>query len=148
MRWYRSAIAGLAATFTLAIGAGVADARGPSLDRLPVASMVDVPATQYASASTLAERGGTPVEIALAVTGRFEGSAQHVIQVNQGVEAPTASRVTVIRDGLLDDSVRGDRWDVRLERTQAGHWTIKEVKRAWRCRRGGAPDRFAATRCP
>lgn len=148
MRWYRFAVAALAATFTLAIGAGAAEARGPALDRLPVAGMAGVPATEYASASTLAERGGTPVEIALAVTGRFEGSAQHVIQVNQGAEAPTASRVTVIRDGLLDDSVRGDRWEIRLDRTSAGTWAIKDVKRAWRCRRGGAPDRFVATRCP
>jgi hypothetical protein len=147
MRQYRFGVAVLVVTFVQATSAGPADARGPSLDRLPVAGTVAVPAAEYASASALAERGGTPVEIALAVAGPFEGSTQHVIQLNQGAEAPSASRVTVIRDGLLDDSVRGDRWEVALERTQAGGWTIKEVKRAWRCRRGGAPDRFVATRC-
>lgn len=148
MRPYRFGVVVLAVTLVQTTSAGPADARGPSLDRLPVAGTVGVPAAEYASASALAERGGTPVEIALAVTGPFEGSAQHVIQVNQGAEAPSASRVTVIRDGLLDDSVRGDRWEIRLERTQAGVWTIKDVKRAWRCRRGGGPDRFVATRCP
>lgn len=127
---------------------GAADARGPSLTQLPVAGMATVPRTEYAAASRVAERGGTPVEIALAVAGPFEGSTQHVIQVNRGAEAPTASRVTVIRDGLLDDSVRSERWEVMLERTTAGVFAIGEVKRAWRCRRGGGPDRFAAARCP
>jgi hypothetical protein len=103
---------------------------------------------QYAEAKALASRGGTPLDIALAVAGSFEGRTQHVIQVNEGAEAPTASRVTVLRDGLLDDSVRGERWDISLERTADGVWRIKEVKRAWRCRRGAQTDSFAATRCP
>jgi hypothetical protein len=68
--------------------------------------------------------------------------------VNQGAEAPSASRITVLRDGLLDDSIRGERWEILLARTPAGFWTISEVKRAWRCRRGARPDRFATIRCP
>jgi hypothetical protein len=140
-----SIVLGIAA---LAPVAGPADARAPSLAQLPVAAMATVPAAEYATASVLAERGGTPVEVALAVAGPFEGSAQHVIQVNQGAEAPTASRVTVLRDGLLDDSIRGERWEVLLKRTSAGSWAISEVKRAWRCRRGAQPDRFATVRCP
>jgi hypothetical protein len=127
---------------------GPADARGPALAQLPVAGMATVPRTEYATASAAAERGGTPVEIALAIAGPFEGSTQHVIQVNQGAEAPSASRVTVLRDGLLDDSIRGERWEILLARSPAGFWTISEVKRAWRCRRGAQPDRFATVRCP
>jgi hypothetical protein len=54
----------------------------------------------------------------------------------------------VVRDGLLDDSVRGLRWEVALERTQAGGWRIAEVKRAVRCRRGADTERFLAGPCP
>ena len=130
------------------LAGGTADARALSLAQVPVAGAVTVARAEYGEASAVAARGGTPVEIALAVARPFEGSMQNIIQVNQGAEAPSASRVTVLRDGLLDDSVRGDRWDVALERAQSGAWTIKEVKRAWRCRRGAGPDQFAAVRCP
>jgi hypothetical protein len=124
-----------------------ADAVG-SLLVLPVDSMKPVAAAEFRKASALAARGGAPLDIAMAVVGAFEGSTQHILQVNEGSEAPTASRVTVLRDGLLDDSVRGERWDIALERTAAGAWSIKEVKRAWRCWRGEQTERYAATRCP
>lgn len=131
----------------VAAGAGAAD-RPASLADLKVAGMQRVDPSRYAEATALAARGGTPVDIALAVVGPFEGSSQHIIQVNQGAESPSASRVTVLRDGLLDDSVRSERWEVALQRTAAGAWSIREVERAWRCRRGGQTDRFVATRCP
>jgi hypothetical protein len=131
----------------VAAGAGAADRRNSLVD-LKVAGMQRVDPAQYAEAAALATRGGTPVDIALAVVGPFEGSSQHIIQVNQGVESPSASRVTVLRDGLLDDSLRSERWEVALQRTAAGAWSIRQVERAWRCRRGGQTDRFVVTRCP
>jgi hypothetical protein len=127
---------------------GLATDRRSSLADLKVAGMQQVAAAQYAEAAALASRGGTPLDIALAIVGPFEGSTQHIIQVNEGAESASASRVTVLRDGLLDDAVRSQRWDIALERTTAGAWSIKEVGRAWRCRRGGQTDRFVATRCP
>ena len=136
------------------IGAALFAAAGWASDKHGSLADVKVTATQrvaearYADATVLAARGGTPLAIALAVAGPFEGSTQHVIQINEGAEAPTASRVAVLRDGLLDDSVRGERWDVALERTADGAWRIKEVTRAWRCRRGAQLDRFATMRCP
>jgi hypothetical protein len=113
----------------------------------PVASSATVAPAGYAAATALAARGGAPLEIALAVAGPFDGRAQRITQINQGAEAPSASRVTIVRDGLLDDSVRGLRWDVALERTQAGAWRIAEVKRAVRCRRGADTERFVAGPC-
>lgn len=148
MRSFRLGKAIVLGISALASTAPPADARARSLAQLPVAGIATVPPVEYATAFPLAERGGTPIDIALAVAGPFEGSTQHVIQVNQGSEAPSASRVTVLRDGLLDDSIRGERWEVRLERTSAGVWTIKDVQRSWRCRRGAQPDRFTAIRCP
>jgi hypothetical protein len=132
----------------LVAAAGLAADRRGSLADVRVAGMQQVPPAQYAEAAALASRGGTPLDIALAIVGPFEGSTQHIIQVNEGIESPSASRVTVLRDGLLDDAVRSQRWDIALERAAAGAWSIKEVGRAWRCRRGGQTDRFVATRCP
>lgn len=120
----------------------------PSLDELPIAGMRPVASDKYAEAVALAARGGDPVDIALQIAGKLEGSMQQITQVNEGGEAPKGSRVTVLRDGLLDDSLRGERWDITLTRTPAGVWSIREVKRAWRCRRGGDTDRFVAAPCP
>jgi hypothetical protein len=104
---------------------------------------------KYRAASDLAAQGSLALDIALRIVGEFEGSRQHIIQVNEGSEAPSASHITVLRDGLLDDSVRGVRWDIVLKKTTTGVWRIKEVKRAWLCWRGGEqPDLFATMSCP
>ncbi len=119
-----------------------------TLLRLPVAGQALVPLSTVREALAGAGRADTPVDIALAVAGVFEGRRQLVAQANEGVESPTASRVTVLRDGLLDDAVRSERWDIDLVRTSAGHWEIKQVARAWRCRRGGQTARFSDRPCP
>ena len=119
----------------------------PSLASLRVASTKLVSPAEYREASAFAARGSAPIDIALKIVGEFAGSAQHIIQVNEGAESPSASRVTVIRDGLLDDSIRGERWDIVLQRTSAGTWEIKEVRRAWRCWRGAQVDRYVAAPC-
>jgi hypothetical protein len=113
-----------------------------------VAGMQRVAEAKYADANARASRGGDPIDIALAVAGRFEGATQQVIQVNEGADAPMTSRVTVLRDGLLDDSVRGERWDVVLARTDVGTWRITDVRRAWRCWRGAKSRQFATDPCP
>ena len=144
---YRFTLVPVAAAALLASLALAADP-GPSLLKVPVASTRVVAPSEYAAATTLAAHGGAPIDIALAVVGTFEGATQHILQVNEGSEAPRASRVTVLRDGLLDDALRGERWDIALARSAAGVWRIEKVERTWRCRRGEHTDRFATTPCP
>lgn len=122
------------------------DAPG-DLAALPVIDAKVVAPARYGKAPGIAAHGGTPVEIALAITGRFEGSMQQIIQVNEGSEAPTGARVTILRDGLLDDSVRSERWDIVLRKSSSGKWSIREVKIAWRCWRGPHSDSFSSTLC-
>jgi uncharacterized protein len=122
-----------------------------SLADLPVVDMERVDPAEYKAASDLAVGGNALLDIVLKIVGAFEGSTQHIIQENEGREAPSVSRITVLRDGLMDDSVRGVRWDTALEKTTAGVWRIKEVKRAWLCWRGGdgeQPARFETMLCP
>jgi hypothetical protein len=121
--------------------------QSPPLSELPVVNMVLVDPMKYKEAEDAAAKGGAPLDIVLNIVGEFEGATQHIIQVNEGVEAPSVSRITVLRDGLMDDAVKGVRWDIVLEKTP-GVWSIKEVKQAWRCWRGGQQDRFAAVPCP
>lgn len=131
----------------LASPAWSADQR-QSLADVPVAAMTVLPPEAYTAASALAAGGSAPVDIALKVVGPFEGKTQHIIQDNEGSEAPSSAKVTVIRDGLLDDAISGERWDIALAETPSGVWNISEVKKAWRCRRGQHPDEFATVSCP
>jgi len=119
-----------------------------SLIDLPVAGTALVPASKYRDASSRAARTGSPVDIALGLTGAFEGARQLIVQTNEGAESPSASRVTVIRDGLLDDAVRSERWDITLSRNAAGTWEVRQVTKAWRCWRGTETAGFTAQPCP
>jgi hypothetical protein len=118
------------------------------LMELPVIDMKLVDPADYAEALALAASGASPLDIALKIAGKSEAATQHILQVNDRGEAPSRSHVTVLRDGLLNDSIRGERWDINLEKTPAATWKIGEVKRAWRCRRGESLDRFTAALCP
>jgi hypothetical protein len=55
-------------------------------------------------------------------------------------EQPDSVRVTVVRDGLLDDSVRGDWHEFRLYRMADGTWRVAQARRAVRCRRPDTGD--------
>ena len=119
-----------------------------SLVDLPVTGTAIVPASKYPAALSRAARSGSPVDIALSVAGAFEGARQVIVQTNEGAESPSASRVIVIRDGLLDDAMQTVRWDVFLTRKAAGAWQITEVTTAWRCWRGAKTAGLAAQPCP
>ncbi len=135
--------------FSLALMApAVSASELAALIDLPVIGTALVPASKYRAASSRAARTGSPVDIALGVTGAFEGARQFIVQTNEGAESPAASRVTVIRDGLLDDAVRTERWDITLARTAAGSWEIRGVTKAWRCWRGAMTASFAVLPCP
>lgn len=131
----------------LALPIGAADPPTP-LTELPVLDSKLVPPEEYGTASAFAARGNAPLDIALKIVGKFEGSTQHIIEVNEGNESPSASRITVLRDGLMDDSVKSERWDIALQRTAESIWGIKEVRRSWRCRRGEKTNGFASNLCP
>jgi len=136
-------------TLSLALMASAVSASElASLIDLPVAGTALVPASQYRDALSRAARTGSPVEIAIGVAGPFEGARQLIVQTNEGAESPSASRVTVIRDGLLDDAVRTERWDISLVRTASGTWEIRQVSKAWLCWRGAPAAGFAAQPCP
>jgi hypothetical protein len=124
-----------------------ADQPASALDA-PVANARLIAPAKYQGAAASAAAGASALDIALQIAGEFEGTAQQVTQLNEGGETASETRVTVVRDGLPDDSIKAQRWDILLERAVGGTWTIREVKEAWLCWRGESRDRFAADPCP
>jgi len=89
-----------------------------------------------------------PLWISLAFLEDLEGQTVGIVRADGAAEAPASSTVTVIRDQLADDSVRAIWNEFHLTRDEAGAWTLAEAREAYRCRRGGQTDHFAADRCP
>jgi hypothetical protein len=69
------------------------------------------------------------------------------MEANRG-EAPDTMLIIITRDGFLDDSVRGDWHRVALHRLNDSTWRIYELRRAFRCWRGGSTEYYAAELCP
>lgn len=66
---------------------------------------------------------------------------------NRG-EGDDTTIVVMIRDGFLDDSVRGDWHRIIYERHIDSTWRVAEVRRAFRCWRGHHLDAFSSQLCP
>ena len=66
---------------------------------------------------------------------------------NRG-EAPDTMIIIMTRDGFLDDSVRGDWHRAALHRQSDNTWRFHEIRRAFRCWRGGNVECYGAEWCP
>ncbi len=66
---------------------------------------------------------------------------------NLGEGADTTT-VTLIRDGFMDDSVRGSWQRIVYHRLSDGTWRVVEAKRATRCWRGERLQSYGAAPCP
>ena len=64
----------------------------------------------------------------------------------KSIELNRKSTIIVVRDGFLDDSVRGDIHEIVLEKT-GEQWEIKSAKRAFRCWRSSESTTYSADTC-
>ncbi len=68
---------------------------------------------------------------------------------NDSVENPLNSTITLVEEGYLDDSVRGQWFRFYLERESSESvWKIREVRQAYLCGRMASPKEFSKERCP
>ena len=63
------------------------------------------------------------------------------------IENPTKVTVTLVRDGFLDDSVRGDIHIITFHRATDGEWKVVDLKKSHRCWRLNS-DVYSSNLCP
>jgi len=63
------------------------------------------------------------------------------------IESPRNIEISLVRDGFLDDSVRGDIQRIRLRKNNEGRWEILSIKRAVSCWRNEEPA-YSSEACP
>ncbi len=119
---------------------------------VPVDSFVLVDVTERNSEIALAVAEGEtwpldPIDLVLWYL-EFQSAPEVSISRKDGPgEAASTTTVTVIRDRLLDDSIRGI-WDqLVLTRQPDGTWRIEEARRAYRCWRGFQQDAYGDLPC-
>lgn len=79
----------------------------------------------------------------------FDASLVTMTQERPRGEAPDSAVVTVVLDGLLDDSVQGTWYQLVLEPADAGaYWRVREARVAYRCWPGrGSSEAFSRALC-
>ena len=91
----------------------------------------------------------SPLQSTLKLFGD-DTDAQAVVieEMKNRVEGADSATVVMIRDGFLDDSVRGDWHEVVFGRQSDGTWRITEARLAYRCRRGENTSAYQGDLCP
>lgn len=134
--------------------AGTAENSDPAVGAMviPVRASQPQPFAEFNERVAEAVRRGEtwphqPVLVAWQFAGWEETSAG-VIAWHGAGERPVQFRLAVISDGLLDDSVRGQRLEMVLDRQPDNSWRVVDARMSWRCWRKGGDDSFGAELCP
>jgi len=80
--------------------------------------------------------------------GDTDAQAVVIEEMKNRVEGADSATVVMIRDGFLDDSVRGDWHEVVFGRQADGTWRVTEARVAYRCRRGDNTSVYQGELCP
>ncbi len=90
----------------------------------------------------------SPMQILIRLTGDFSEMKNRTIELTSPTgEAGSEIMVTVINDGLLDDSVRSEKYMYKLEKTSSGVWKVTSAQKSWRCQQNRGHQDFSAVPC-
>jgi membrane-bound inhibitor of C-type lysozyme len=133
--------------------AGSTTASEGALSSLAVISSAEVDVTAFNTGLDGAVLVGEtwpadPVLIVLRFLEYYNVGGLSLVKRDEAGESAPATTITVIREGLLDDSVRAIWDEIRLRRTGDGTWRIAGARRAYRCWRGAETVSYAAELCP
>jgi len=139
----------------LIIFAGYAQAGSrPEFAEIPPESWSEISIATLNSRLELAVSSGaewpsSPLQSTLEFFGDDLGAQAVVIEeMKNRIEGADSATVMMIRDGFLDDSVRGDWHEVVFKRQKDGTWRVASARVAYRCRRGENTSVYQGNLCP
>jgi hypothetical protein len=62
-------------------------------------------------------------------------------------DEPDILTVTITSDGLMDDSVRGEKFHLELKADKQGVWKFTSASKSWRCQPGRGSQNFTTIKC-
>lgn len=87
-----------------------------------------------------------PVAVSLRFVGPFYGRTQSIERVNESSESLDATQVTIINNGLLDDSVMAVKYKLTLKRVDSV-WVINTAGKVVKCWKGRGHEEFSSEPC-
>lgn len=91
----------------------------------------------------------SPIVATLQLLGGYQETRVVTLKAEKsGGEDADSTTVVYVRDGFLDDSVRGDWHEILYTRLSDGTWRVSEARVAHRCWRGENTETYRADRCP
>jgi len=87
-----------------------------------------------------------PVAVSLRFVGPFDGRTQSIKRVNESSESSNATQVTIINNGLLDDSVMVVKYKLTLKKVDSV-WVINTAGKVVKCRKGRGHEEFSSEPC-
>ncbi|MEM7008848.1 MAG: hypothetical protein AAF462_06900 [Thermodesulfobacteriota bacterium] len=73
-----------------------------------------------------------PVAVSLRYLGPFEGRSQTIQRTNPSAESSDTTQVVIINEGLLDDSIRAEKYEFTLK-TFNNRWVIYSEEKFRKC---------------
>jgi hypothetical protein len=90
----------------------------------------------------------SPMGVAMRIVGPFEEMKTRDIKFEAASsEANNAVTLTVVNEGLLDDSVRGEKFVYELRKSTSGVWKVTAANKAWRCWPDRGHDNYSTVPC-
>jgi hypothetical protein len=136
--------------FTLLISSGSAFAKDSTEPAVSKAQYIILDRKDF-NKSVISAKGeartSDPVTVSLRFTGPFEGLTQSIERKNAGAESTMRTTVTIINEGLLDDSVMGEKYLIELKKTDHGIWIIESAGKMVRCWKGRGHQDYSKKLC-
>ncbi len=87
-----------------------------------------------------------PVVVSLRFIGLFEGRTQSIERINENPESFDTTQVTIINNGLLDDSVMAVKYKLNLKKVDSV-WIVDSAGRLVKCWKGRGHEDFSSEPC-
>ena len=90
----------------------------------------------------------SPMEVVVKLVGKMQEVKSRTMQfVSPSAEGSDLMTVTVMDEGLLDDSVSSEKLVLKLKRGSGGVWKVLSGQRSWKCWQGRGHQNYSAVPC-
>ena len=90
----------------------------------------------------------SPMQVAVRLAGEISETRTRTMEFQfPSAESADEMTLTVTNDGLLDDSVKTERFVFYLKKNASGVWTVNSAQKAWSCHRNRGHQDFSAVPC-
>lgn len=90
----------------------------------------------------------SPMQVAVRLAGELKETKTRTMEFKYpSAEETNTMTLTITNEGLLDDSVRAERFVFDLRKNSRGVWTVNSAQKSWSCQQNRGHQDFSAVPC-